>query len=308
VERRLTEGGADLSENITHTGIVDDCARLAGRWDAICAPFRLCFREHLEFARLGAVTRAGDTHNPRLLGLLRDRWPEKGDEPLTQHKLAFVLGWMGHRAADRQMKPVFRSADPDCPRKPTDCSVYHDAFVLREVYGGGSGDPYSPFVVARQPSGHPAAGAVPVEALEDLFGVIWQRAMIRMHTFSPDNDNVEVWLERLFEERGRLYVDIHRYTEALLEPDPDKVRRFIEDVDFYDADDAIIRIARGLQRGEDVKGGAIGDAVAASARQSHYAQAVGKAMGYLQAASDYFERKLDEDTLNERLDIGKPGG
>jgi hypothetical protein len=297
-----------LSENITHTAVVDDCARLAGRWDAICEPFRLCFREHLEFARLGAVTRSGDHHNPRLLALLRDRWPEHGNKPLTRQKLAFVLGWMGHRAADRQMKPVFRSADPDCPRKPTDCSVYHDAFVLREVYGAGEQDPYSPFTAARDPSQHPAAEAVQVEELEDLFGVIWQRTMIRMHTFKPDEDNVETWLEQLFAARAELYVDIARYSEALLRPDPDKVKQFLQDVNFYDASDEIIRLARALQQGEAVPDPDIGNAVDAAAQGSHYAQALGKAMGYLKAASDYFERRLDADTLNERLDIGKPGG
>ena len=297
-----------MSENITHTAIVDDCARLAERWDAICEPFRFCFSEHLEIARLGAVTRAGDLHNPRLLGLLRERWAEGAGDALTQRKLAFVLGWLGHRAADRQMKPVFRSADPDCSRSPTDCSVYHDVFVLREVYGSGAEEPYSPFTAARGLTEHPAAGGVPVEALEELFGVIWQRTMIRMHTFSPDNDDVERWLERLFEERGRLYVDIRRYTEALLEPDPDKVKRFVEDVNFYDPADAIVRLARALQHGEGIDDRAIGAAVTAAAEQSHYAQALGKAMGYLRTASDYFERRLDEDTLNERLDIGKPGG
>jgi hypothetical protein len=206
------------------------------------------------------------------------------------------------------MKPVFRSTDPDCPRRPTDCSVYHDAFVLREVYGSGTEEPYSPFTAARDLPDHPGSAAVPVETLEELFGVIWQRTMIRMHTFSPDEDDIEAWLERLFDARAELYVDIARYAEALLRPDPGKVKRFIRDVNFYDPDDAVIRLARGLQRGERVEADTIGRALEAAASQSHYAQALAKAMGYLSTATEYFGRKIDEDTLNDRLDIGKPGG
>ena len=49
-----------MSENITHTAVTDDCARLALDSPAICDAFKLCLREHLEIARLGGVTRSGD--------------------------------------------------------------------------------------------------------------------------------------------------------------------------------------------------------------------------------------------------------
>jgi hypothetical protein len=297
-----------LSENIVHTAVVDDCARLACHSQTICEPFKECFAELLEIARLGAVTRHGDLHNPGLLKLLRERWQSGAAGESDRQKLAFVLGWMGHRAADRQMKPIFRSADPDCPRRPTDCSVYQDVFVLREVYGAGADEPYSPFTAARDPAEHRASSAASVKALEDLFGVIWQRAMIRMHTFTPDDENAEAWLENLLQVRARLYVDLGRYAEALADPDPDMVKRFLDYVRFYDRDDPIIRLARALQRGGDVGELDLADALAAAPDQSQYARALARAIGYLQAASDYFEGRLDAEALAERLEIGKPGG
>jgi hypothetical protein len=287
-----------MSENVTHTAVVDDCARLARVWDAICPEFKLALERHLDTARLGGITRAGDRHTPALLRHLRERRDElAGDETLRQ-KLAFTLGWLCHRAADRQMKPVFRAADPDCPRSPTDCSVYHDAFLLREVYGGGSENPYAEGLF----------DAASPREVEDLFRALLQRALVAMHTFIPDEDDVHAWLGRLFAARQRWHVDLDRYAEALAGPDPDRVRRFITDVNFYDAADPLIRMARSLQQGEAEASEDVEAALEAAAGQSQYALALRRGLLYLRAASDYFEGRLGDEELNDRLDIGRPGG
>jgi hypothetical protein len=285
-----------MSENVTHTAVVDDCSRLAGRDPAVCGPIARCLAEHLDVARLGGITRAGDTCIPGLLASLRDRWPAEGERELTRRKLAFACGWLCHRAADRQMKPVFRAADPDCPLSPTDCSVYHDAFLLREVYGAGDLEPYGPAVLEPDPS---------AEGIEDLLRTLWQRALIALHTFIPDESDPEGWVERLLERRQRFRVDLRRYAEALASPDPQKIRRFIVDARFYDRSDPLIRLARSLREGAeeaiDLEG-----ALAAAGEQSQYARALARGMRYLRAASGYFEGRLDEDEFRNRCDIGRP--
>lgn len=153
-----------------------------------------------------------------------------------------------------------------------------------------------------------ASQAIDVAAVEDLLRAMLQRALIGLHTFIPDRDDIEGWMERLFATRQCFSVDIRRYAEAFAKPDPDKMKRFILDVNFYDRTDPIIRLARSLQHGSADEGIDLADAVQAAESQSQYAQALGKGYLYLQAASYYFDGQLDDDTLRERLDIGKPGG
>jgi hypothetical protein len=297
-----------MSENITHTAITDDCVRLALHSPRVCDAFKECLGEHLEIARLSGSTRSGDRFTTSLLAKYRDAWPNRAAGAMLPEKLAFVLGWLCHRAGDRQMKPVFRATDPDSGKSPTDCSIYHDAFLLREVYAGGEKEPYSPATVQPGMESLPASQAVDVAAVEDLLQAMFQRALIGLHTFIPDRDDVEGWMERLFATRQRFYVDIHRYAEVFAVPDPDKMKRFILDVNFYDPADPIIRLAVSLRYGEADGSIDIDEAVEAAESQSEYAQAIRTGYLYIQAASDYFERKLDDETLHDSLDIGKPGG
>lgn len=293
-----------MSENITHTAIVDDASRLARHSEAICSAFKSALAEYPDVARLGGITRWGDQFNPHFLTALRDD-PDSGRVGTrAAEKLAFVLGWLSHRAADRQMKPVFREFDPDCALSPSDCSIYHDIFVYREVFGSGAGEPYSTAMFEPAMESHPGASAVDVATLESLFRVMWQRMLLAMHTFKPDGENIDAWLDNVIGRHQRLTVDIRRYAEAFHSPDPAKVDRFIVQPNFYDREEPLIVLARALQRGERPNT-TVADALAVPA-QSRYGLALHRACRYLHAASEYFRRQTDESDLRARLDIGKP--
>lgn len=293
-----------MSENITHTAIVDDASRLAHSSDAVCPAFKSALTEYPDVARLGGITRWGDQFNPHFLTVLRDD-PDSGRAGTrAAEKLAFVLGWLSHRAADRQMKPVFREFDPDRTESPSDCSIYHDVFVFREVFGSGAGEPYSTAMFDPALESHPGASAVDAAAVEDLFRVMWQRMLLAMHTFKPDGENIDAWLDNVIGRRQRLTVDIRRYAEAFYRPDPSKVDRFIVRPNFYDREEPLIALARALQRG-DRPVMTVAEALAVPAR-SRYGLALHRACRYLHAASEYFTYQTDEPDLRERLDIGKP--
>lgn len=285
-----------MSENITHTAVTDDCARLAIYSPTICAPFKEVLSRHLEIARLGGVTRSGGNFVISLLGRYRELWSATDADDLLRQKLAFVLGWLCHRAADLQMKPIFRAVDGECTLDPTDCSVYHDVFLFRTVYASGQGEPYAPGILSLDAGG-----------LEDVLRSLWQRALVGMHTFIPDQQDIEGWLERLFKTRQEFYVNLERYAEAFADPDPDKVRRFLDEVNFYQERDPLIRLARSIQAGNPETGIDLAAAVDAAASQSQYAQALRRGYLYLQAASDYFTGQLDKAALADALERGKQG-
>jgi hypothetical protein len=169
-------------------------------------------------------------------------------------------------------------------------------FLFRTVYASGQGEPYAPGILSLD------AGA-----LEDALRSLWQRALIGMHTFIPDQEDVEGWLERLFKTRQQFYVDIRRYAEAFARPDPAKVRRFLDEVNFYQDQDPLIRLARSIQAGIPEIEIDLPAALAAAATQSQYAQALRRGYLYLEAASGYFEGRIDESALADALERGKQG-
>lgn len=125
-----------MSENVTHTAVVEDCFNLMLASERICNAFKEAGRDHIRFIQFGSVTRSGDKFTVNLLDKYRSIWHTRNENDRLGYKLAFVLGWLCHRAADRQMKVVFREAEPESREFPTDCSIYHDAFIFRRLYDG----------------------------------------------------------------------------------------------------------------------------------------------------------------------------
>ena len=295
-----------MSEYITHTAVVDDCLRLMAASDRFCDAFKTAADQHHDMVHLGCATRGGDPCNPGLMTTFRDNWANRTPDQHLEPKLAFVLGWLCHRAADRQMKPVFRRFHPPGTRKekPTECSVSHDAFAFRAVYAGGEEPPYHPAMFGEQFAA--LADAANVAGMGDLVRVLLRRALIEMHTLIPDLDDPEGWIDAIYTRKQAFYVDLERYEAAINSPDPDKAQRYIIEDNFYNGDEPLIRVARALQHGEDVTQAEVNEALT-SAGDSHYGQALAIGMRYLQAADAYFLGEIDIDRLRERWDIGKPG-
>ena len=283
-----------MSENITHTAVCDDYLRLMSQMSGICDAFKQSAVEHLDIAQLGAVTRSTDRFNPELLKRLRDNWDKRQPKDNFELKLAYSLGALCHRAADRTMKPVFEEAAPDDKQSPKDVSIYHDVFLFREVYKEGVEKPYSPEMFGME------------TPFEEHFRVLFQRALLSIHTFIPDVGNAEEWLDKLFSRRQQFYVEIARYAKAYYHPNPEKTRRYIVDVNFYDSNDDLVKFARAIQSGKAVDEDAVKNALASGKNESKYAQALARGLGYLKVANRFFIGKMSFEDMKTAFDIGKP--
>ncbi len=295
-----------MSETITHTAVLDDALRLAVHSDEVCVDFRQVAAEYRDFARLGSVTRGGDRHIPPILERLRAEWRDRVAEDGLEPRLGYVLGWMCHRATDRQMKPIFRAVDRGCPLRPTDCSIYHDVFLWRTIYANDPQSPFPPLMFEAGMASNPAAAAFNVGALKDLMRALLQTSLLELHTLTPDRDDAWGWLGRLFALYEGFPVAAERYAQVMVQPDADKVQRFIVDVDFYDGQEPIIAAARGIQRGQGVSAQQIRAATQA-APHSHYAQALKRSYDYMAAASAFFTSEMTLEELKQRLDVGVLG-
>jgi hypothetical protein len=296
-----------MSENITHTAVTDDCVRLALNSPTVCDAFKHCMRSHLNIVRLAGVTRSGGSFMPQLLEKIRGVWANRKDGDLLEKKLAFVLGWHCHRAADLQFKPVFVATDADCDKSPTDCSIYHDVFLFREIYASGLERPYWPTTLEVHMQSDPMAKTLRVDRMEECFYSVWQQSFLRQHSFVTKESHSDNWIKQLIDKRQGLRVDIKRYAEAFSNPSPDRTRRFIVDINFYNGEDPLIRLARSIQNGRPDKTINLHEAVGAAKAQSLYARALRRGYTYLQAASDYFQRQIDLETLKDKLERRKQG-
>jgi hypothetical protein len=290
-----------VSEHITHTAVMDDGARLALHSSTICDAFKLAFGKRLDIARFSAMTRSGDNFTIKLLRELRAHWPGRREGDLSVEKLSFLLGWRCHLAADRTFKPVYRILQPehytnpdDDGSAPSDVTVYHDVVVFREVYGGGRFEPFTSSALDFRLESHPAAAALPVTCLERLMMPLWQEQLLAIQTAKG--------IERF----QRAVLDVQRYARAYHSPDPELMRRYIIEPNFYNPADPVIVLVRSIQRGLPLPDISLEKALAAARNQSQYAQSLERAYRYLLAASDYFTGKITEKELEERCDVGKP--
>ena len=294
-----------MSENITHTCIVDDTRRLVFRAteaasDLLPPLFHQVLEEHQDIMRLGGVTRRADFHSVGLLTEIRDKMQSNSMQSKDRGNLAFILGWLSHRAADRQMKPVFRRTCPDAPEKPTECSIYNDAYMYLRRYQGKSIN-YTDATFECMSTEHKLGKSN--EELRSLIRALVQGTLIGLHTLIPDDDNVSSWLDKVFEMHQAWRIRMDRYFDAVFNPDQEKIQRFIVDENFYDENDSLIAYCENLQ----AENGNYNDSLlyANEDQSSDYAQALDKSWGFIKAAGRFIEGKIDGEELAGALEHGQ---
>lgn len=303
-ERHSADGTAQTRpktpESITRTYVAADCARLALHSKTICPAIKQCLSRNagdivpqesqpptfLEVFQLAGTVQSDNRFCGSIIQQCRDRRPDHKADDLLEDKLAFVLGLLCHNSADSVMYPA-GAADAGCSNGPTDCSIYRDAFFIREV-----------FAVDRD-------AKFDRRQIQELLSSYWQRTLLIWHTFIPDTKDIDGWMERMFAAHKRLDHNVCRYAEAICDPDAGKMKRFVHGPNFYDRRDPLIQLARSLQSGSVETTIDLQKAIQTADSQSLYAQALRKGYTYLQAASDYFSGSIDRSSLFEQLDIEK---
>lgn len=298
-----------MSEHIVHTGVLEDSFAIAPYLSRIPADFAQVMEKHLGFARLGCTTVAGDQFTFRLLEEFRSRWPDRDD--VLEAKLAFVLGWVSHRACDRQMKPIWniaeitgRGSDANPKISPTECSVYHEGALYNLYY---KDDPtFRLAIFADRLAAFPGAELFDLKLAAAYVQSAFGMNLMNIQTFSTE-DGGQTFFENVCIRAQKFYVDVARYAKAAGDPDPKLLKSYVTDIDWYDGDDAILRLAQKLRRGKTSSTEECEAALAAPA-SSHYGRAVQLSLRYILSAAAYFrDPAMTVDTLKDRLDIGKKG-
>jgi len=283
-----------MSEYITHIAVQDDTARLALHSNGICDAFKLCFRHHRIASRMGSASRGNSTFIIQNIDHYRDIWDNRKPEDRLEDKLAYTLGWITHRAADRYFKPRYGIVDKNPENlKPVDARILHDVVLYDKVYGNGTEEPFSRGYAQKDMAPPPVAKAIDVTQAEAVFGPLYQAQLINLQSFD-EVKNGQDFLARVEDQFAEFTVDFDRLVEAVNHPDPEDMEQMIHAPNFYNDDDMIIKIARKLQHGESVYGLSINEALDTEG-QSQYARVLGKSFKWIREASRYFNREIDKD-------------
>jgi hypothetical protein len=303
-----------MSEHIVHTGVVEDTALLMPYLKSISPDFVKAVQNHLGFARLGCITVSGDRFSFRLLEEYKPLWKNRDD--LLEAKLAFVLGWVSHRACDRQMKPIWniaevigRGSDADPSISPTEISIYHEATLYNLYYADNA--IFRLAIFPDQLASWPGADLFNLPLAAEFVESSFAMNLMNNQTFPlPPQSTDQVFIENICLKSQKFYVDVSRYSRAAGNPLPENKKNYVKDINWYNQNDEIIKTIQLLRRGGTIDSITVEKAVAIKA-SCHYGQAVQLSLDYITAAADYFkDDSMSIDALKERLDIGKkgPGG
>ena len=302
-----------MSEHIVHTAILEDSFALGSRSEEIIPAFRKLMTDHQAFAALGCTTISGDQFSFVLLEAIRPEWETRRPEAMLEQQLAYVLGWISHRATDRQMKPIWteppprgKGYDADPRLSPTECSMYHEGFMFRRYYENHPVYRYA--ILDHEREQLPVSGLFADTDLNAFIETQLLRNLFEEQTLGNlwDPKDLNNWFEKVTLRRQRFYVAMDRYEQASAHPDPDKVEAHVVQTGFFDEDDRIIRLAEHLRAGGEASAADIRAAVSEQP-SSHYGKALLRSYEYFLAASDYYAGAISLDEMKDRLDIGKKG-
>jgi len=302
-----------MSENITHIAATEDCFHFVSSLDKFCPEFKQVTQNYIRLSRLTSVTRGGDRFSVTLLDQIRAEYRDGNFDDFQQRKLAFALGWICHRAADRCMKPVFGSFDSKTLRSAvgidytaSDCSIYNDATIYKLYHSDNEDGPYPKATFEELMESLPEHNEVDIIGVRALSRVMIQNSLLAMQEVSVDDGDFDAWLKQINVKRQRFTLEVERYYEAIFNPVPEKYKRFIEEANFYDGNEPILQMAMNLRMGDKPSSEDIQEAILTKP-ESSYAHILHTASRYLDVANEFFTGDMDVGELKDRLDIGKLG-
>ena len=307
-----------LSEYLTHIAVLDDAARLAQRMPSLPAPVRTALERHTEWARTGAMTRGNHLYTVPLLTAYRDRLEAGPLDDATLQRLAFVMGWIAHRAADLYVKATHRAIDPEeyyfTPEREGDMTslprLWNDLDVYREVYASGARGVARVGLFTRDLEGLPAAASLDVSAVEPVVHSRAGAEMAHLHmTVADERAPFAARVDAYLDAYQPLYVRLDRYADRV-ELRPEERQRFSTATRFYDASDPLLQLAEALRVGRAARLDLEAALIDAETSGSQYAQMLAMTMRWYADAGRVLEGDMTPEALvrsaRYRGRVGRP--
>ncbi|MCM5663177.1 hypothetical protein [Galbibacter mesophilus] len=299
-----------MSEHITHIAVYEDSVRMISKMTGIPKAFSTAVKNQPDAGLISSGARGNHLFAIPIIEEVRDRWENRKPGDGTEEKLAAAIGWLSHRAIDLQVKPNYiKSEDIKDPHFSSyENQIYCDAITFSKVYNHGkaasisSRVAFSGATLETNMQSHPGATLLHQPYIEHLLCSLTQQQLIGIRKFNETASNIDEWLDAFPSEYQKLSENLEVYIEAYQSPDPKKMKRYIDDLNFYDDKDEIIQMVREIQQ-KGSSGINVEQAAEKGRAQSHYAQGLARSYRFISSAADFFNRKISKEQVYDQVEI-----
>ena len=211
------------------TQYAEDVIWLSQLADDLPDAFRQAIYANRQYVHLG-MSDTAQRFSKEAMQLVSKNWNDPQGRDTAHTQLAYLLGGL--------LRPEFAATGTDY----TEAAIYRDACLLKTLHNARPGN--RPLALDR-----PIENVREAEVVE-LFEAMTQRNQIRLHTFRPDFEDVEGWMDHLL-AWTKASKERHQALAAVyVRPDAERVARYW--AGFYDEKDARVAKVRAAQHSQVV--------------------------------------------------------
>jgi len=300
-----------MSEHYSHIAVYEDTVKLLFVTDRLPGVFKTALTQFYDSGLIASTSRDGLLWAIPILEKYKVNQPSSFDDE-TSMKLAGAIGWLTHRGADLAAKPILKLFDSNKSShfNNTECSVYFDAEVYRQVFQSGKKSTRSMynlitpssftkhFNLANTPNAKPA------EALERILSFHMITDWTMLNPFVSTETDCTIWLQKMQKQLHDYHEDYRMYVEAVQNPQKDKTQKYLIDHNYYNPHDDIIRRVRSIADTEHTEELPV-TLFKESDSLSVYARALLKAYKYTTAGIRFFQNEISKDEFGQIIERTK---
>lgn len=300
-----------MSEHYSHVAVYEDTVKLLFVTKKLPQIFKTALTRCYDSGLIASTSRDGLLWAIPILEKYKINVPLEPDDE-TLMKLAAAIGWLTHRGADLAVKPILKLFDSNKSSyfNNTECSVYFDAEVYRQVFQYGkkpTGSMYNlitPFSFTKHFNLANTANAKPAETIEQILSFYMITDWAMLNPFVNTETDCDKWIQKMQKQLHDYHEDYRMYVEAVQNPQADKTQAYLIDKNYYNANDEIIKTVRSITDVEESE--AFPPALfEESEKLSVYARALSKAYKYTTAGICFFQNEISKEELGQIIERTK---
>jgi hypothetical protein len=304
-----------MSEQISHIAFFDDIVRLIPGKKGISPEFEEAVRN---FPDHGVIATSARGNHLYAVPMIEKAKSQKNDVTKRNENLKLIsgaIGWLSHRAIDLVMKPISikrNQSEANSPRISGDeGEIYQDAVSYKEIFESGRAKPVfrtikiTPSLLSDDFSNHPLKTTFYTEDLEELIGASVTSDMLGVYyeLKTPNNaDEARKFFTSGYQEYSEQF---QTYVNAYTYPDSARTKVYLDDKNYYNPSDALIRLTK-KSKSISLKSGEVDSAIQDNPEASKYEEALRKALYFLTESSKFYLDELEKAALYDAVENFHP--
>ena len=209
---------------------------------------------------------------------LKSSWNAGMQDQGTAQRLALLAGALCYKTA---MPEIDQARETDNAEN----KIYQDAILIKSYLS--KGEVYGP-----QDS----------EAIHNMFRQMLTRTFIRFHTLRPDEADGGAWVMNMANWRKHTDDYYRQLAEAIAQPNPAKLKQYINETHFFDGNDTILKKVSTFNRVARISREEADELISSAADASACAKALAAGYQTLIALNDYMSEKISSEEMSSVME------